>query len=75
MRATTGVRFTLPQLAADGPVGGAGRHQRGRRCARSTTGWVELAPHSLMLLRYGAERRLVVDVPSRGSIVAEVRGR
>jgi isoamylase len=67
------VRFTLPQIAATGRWGEL--IDTSRETLRAIdTGWVELAPHSLMLLRFGAERRLVVDVPSRGSIVAEVLG-
>ena len=67
------VRFTLPRVATTGRW--AELIDTSREPLRAIdTGWVELAPHSLMLLRFGAERRLVVDVPSRGSIVAEVLG-
>jgi hypothetical protein len=33
-------------------------------------GCVKVAPHSLVLLRFGPDRRLVVDAPSREEIVS-----
>jgi isoamylase len=67
------VRFELPEIAGEG---------RWAELVDTTEdrlhliegGWVRLAPHSLMLLRFGPDRRLVVDVPSQGAIIAEVRG-
>jgi hypothetical protein len=34
-------------------------------------GWVGLAPHSLMLLRFGPDRRLAVEATSREEMIAE----
>lgn len=34
-------------------------------------GCVKLAPHALVLLRFGPDRRLVVEPPSREEIVAD----
>jgi glycogen operon protein len=65
------VRFTLPHIGHDGAwaelVDTAGEQLR-----LIEARWVGLAPHSLMLLRYGADRRLVVEAPSREEIVAAV---
>ena len=64
------VHFTLPQVAPDGRwaelVDTASDHLR-----MIEAGWVGLAPHSLMLLRFGPDRRLTVEAPSREEIVAE----
>jgi isoamylase len=64
------VRFTLPQIAAGGrwaELIDTTRH----RLRMIDAGWVGLAPHSLTLLRFGEDRRLTVEVPSReGSAVA-----
>jgi glycogen operon protein len=64
------VRFTLPRVGHQGRWAelvdtGAG-HLR-----MIDAGWVGLAPHSLLLLRYGPDRRLVVEAPSRDEIVAQ----
>jgi isoamylase len=63
------VRFTLPRIAHQGAWAelvetGAG-HLR-----MIEGGCVRLAPHSLVLLRFGPDRRLVVDAPSREEIVS-----
>ena len=66
----TDVRFTLPSLAHEGRwaelVDTSAGHLR-----MIDAGWVGLAPHSLLLLRFGPDRRLVVQAPSRDEIVAE----
>ncbi|HZO20756.1 MAG TPA: glycogen debranching protein GlgX [Gemmatimonadaceae bacterium] len=65
------VKFTLPQIAPD------------RRWAELVdtreehlmvieAGWVSLAPHSFMLLRFGPDRRMAVEPASREEILAEV---
>ena len=65
------VKFTLPQIAPD------------RRWAELVdtreehllvidAGWVALAPHSFMLLRFGPDRRMAVEPASREEILAEV---
>jgi glycogen operon protein len=63
------VRFTLPRVGHDGRwaelVDTSAGHLR-----MIEAGWVGLAPHSLLLLRYGPDRRLVVEAPSRDEIVA-----
>jgi isoamylase len=64
------VRFTLPRLGHEGRwaelVDTDAGHLR-----MIDAGWVGLIPHSLLLLRFGPDRRLVVDAPSREEIVAE----
>ena len=64
------VRFTLPHLGHEGRwaelVDTDAGHLR-----MIDAGWVGLTPHSLLLLRFGPDRRLVVDAPSREEIVAE----
>jgi len=63
------VRFTLPRISDEGLwaeiVETAGGHLR-----MIEEGCVKLAPHSLVLLRFGRDRRLVVDTPSREEIVS-----
>jgi isoamylase len=64
------VRFTLPQVAPDRRW--AELVDTGQNYLRMIeAGWVGLAPHSFMLLRFGPDRRLVADAPSREEIVAE----
>ena len=64
------VRFTLPRIGQDGRwaelVDTCAGHLR-----MIDAGWVCLAPHSLLLLRYGPDRRLVVEPTSREDIIAE----
>ena len=64
------VRFTLPRIGHEGRwaelVDTSAGHLR-----MIDAGWVGLAPHSLLLLRFGPDRRLVVDAPSRQEIIAE----
>jgi isoamylase len=63
------VRFELPEIASEGRW--AELVDTGQdRLRMIDTGWVCLAPHSLLLLRFGPDRRLVVDAPSRDEIVA-----
>jgi glycogen operon protein len=64
------VRFSLPTIAHEGRwaelVDTSAGHLR-----MIEAGWVGLAPHSLLLLRFGPDRRLVVEAPSRDEIIAE----
>jgi glycogen operon protein len=64
------VRFELPEIASEGRWAEL-VDTRGERSRMIEAGWVGLAPHSLVLLRFGPDRRLVVDAPSREEIVAE----
>ena len=66
------VRFTLPVISHEGRwaelVDTSRSHLR-----MIDAGWVGLAPHSLLLLRFGRDRRLMVEAPSRDEILAEAR--
>jgi glycogen operon protein len=64
------VRFELPEIASEGRWAEL-VDTRGGRLRMIEAGWVGLAPHSLVLLRFGPDRRLAVDAPSREEIVAE----
>jgi isoamylase len=64
------VRFELPEIASEGRWAEL-VDTRGGRLRMIEAGWVALAPHSLVLLRFGPDRRLAVDAPSREEIVAE----
>jgi glycogen operon protein len=67
------VRFELPEIASEGQW--AQLIDTTESPLRMIeTCCVELAPYSLMLLRFGVERRLVVDVPSQAAIAPDVRG-
>jgi glycogen operon protein len=64
------VRFELPQIAPEGrwALLVDTTHDRLRMIE---TGWVELPAHSLLLLRFGPDRRLVADAPWREEIIEE----
>jgi isoamylase len=64
------VRFELPEIASEGRWAEL-VDTRGGRLRMIEAGSVGLAPHSLVLLRFGPDRRLTVDAPSREEIVAE----
>jgi isoamylase len=64
------VPFELPQVAGEGRWAEL-LDTRGERLRMIESGWVGLAAHSLVLLRFGPDRRLVVEPPSREEIVAE----
>jgi glycogen operon protein len=64
------VRFTLPQLAPEG-MWAELVETKTDELRMIGAGWVGLGPHSLMLLRFGRDRRLVIDAPSREEIIAE----
>jgi isoamylase len=64
------VRFTLPRIAHEGRwaelVDTHAAHLR-----MIEVGWVGLAPHSLLLLRFGPDRRLAVEPTPRVQIIGE----
>jgi isoamylase len=64
------VRFTLPQIAPEG-MWAELVETKTDELRMIGAGWVGLGPHSLMLLRFGRDRRLVIDAPSREEIIAE----
>ena len=67
------VRFTLPKIAQEGRwaelVDTHAAHLR-----MIDAGWVGVAPHSLLLLRFGPDRRLMVEPASRVQILGESPG-
>ena len=67
------VRFTLPKIAQEGRwaelVDTHAAHLR-----MIDAGWVGVAPHSLLLLRFGPDRRLMVEPVSREQILGESPG-
>jgi glycogen operon protein len=63
------VRFTLPRIAHEG-VWAELVETAAEQLRMIEGGCVKLAPHSLVLLRFGPDRRLVVDAPSREEIVS-----
>jgi glycogen operon protein len=67
------VRFTLPRIAHEG-VWAELVETAAEQLRMIEGGCVKLAPHSLVLLRFGPDRRLVVEPPSREEIVASGTG-
>jgi glycogen operon protein len=63
------VRFTLPRIAHEGVWAELVETAAGQ-LRMIEGGCVKVAPHSLVLLRFGPDRRLVVDAPSREEIVS-----
>ncbi len=63
------VRFTLPAVGHEGQWAQLVDTASGS-LRMIDAGWVGLMPHSLMLLRYGPDRRLVVEARSGDDIVA-----
>ena len=64
------VRFTLPAIAHEGRWAELVDTNLGH-LRMIDAGWVGLAPYSLLLLRFGPDRRLVVEPTSRVQIIAE----
>jgi glycogen operon protein len=64
------VKFVLPAVASDG-MWAELIDTRRDELRMVSAGWVGMAPHSLVLLRFGRDRRLVTEAPSREEIIAE----
>ena len=64
------VKFILPKVAPEG-MWAELIDTRRDELRMIGAGWVGMAPHSLVLLRFGRDRRLVTEAPSREEIIAE----
>ncbi|MGQ0713943.1 MAG: glycogen debranching protein GlgX [Gemmatimonadaceae bacterium] len=64
------VKFVLPKISSEG-MWAELIDTRRDELRMIGAGWVGMAPHSLILLRFGRDRRLVTEAPSREDIIAE----
>jgi isoamylase len=64
------VKFVLPKVASEG-IWAELIDTRRDELRIIDAGWVGMAPHSFVLLRFGRDRRLVTQAPSREEIIAE----